>query len=306
MGSISPRPGSIADNRDAILGALKDQYAVEGEMTLRRCWYVLLSKQLVREHPDPKSQSQRNAPYRRLSQLLLNARISGGLPWEVIVDRTRRLDKPLTWGDVDEAVNYILETFHYDPMGEQERYVEVWVEKDAVSTRIYQTAKQFFVPVITARGFSSGTYLHDGAERFNRIPGERHVTVIYLSDFDPEGEYFPQLFKDQIGKRYGCARSVEIEKLALTRKQIDTLGLPWIPLIAQASHLLKSYVSRYVGDNSKRKVELDALDNVTLASLLRTRLGDLVDTRAIADSQSKSKMAVKDWRARYGFLEGPS
>jgi hypothetical protein len=302
MASVSPRLGSIADNRDAILEALKDQYAVEGEMTLRRCWYVLLSKQLVHEHPDPKNQSQRTAPYRRLSQLLLNARIAGDLPWEVIVDRTRRLDKPLTWASVDEAVNYVLETFRYDPMREQERVVEVWVEKDAVSARVYQTAEQFFVPVITARGFSSGTYLHNGAERFNQIPGERQITVIYLSDFDPEGEYFPQLFKDQIGKRYGCARSVEIEKLALTRKQIDDSELPWIPLTAQPSHLLKSYVSRYVADNGKRKVELDAVDNVTLASLLRSRLGDLTDTRAIADSLSKSKIAVNDWRARHGFL----
>jgi hypothetical protein len=199
-------------------------------------------------------------------------------------------------------VNYILETFRYDPMGEQERYVEVWVEKDAVSTRIYQTAEHFFVPVITARGFLSGTYMHDGADRFNRIPDDKQITVIYLSDFDPEGEYFPELFKNQIGKRYRCARSVEIEKLALTRSQIDQWELPWIPLTVRASHLLKSYVSRYVADNGQhgqQKVELDAVDNVTLASLLKERLDGLVDTRGIADSLRKSGAAVKLWRERH-------
>jgi hypothetical protein len=292
----------IAENYDAILQTLTAQYKVEGEMTLRRCWYVLLGKQLVHEHADPKNQSQRNAPYRRLSHLLLNARISGDLGWEVIVDRTRRLDKPLTWATVEQAVNYVLETFRYDPMGEQERYVEVWVEKDAVSTRIYQTAEQFFVPVITARGFLSGTYMHDAAERFNQISDRKQITVIYLSDFDPEGEYFPQLFKNQIGKRYRCARSVEIEKLALTREQIGTLELPWIPLTVRASHLLKSYVSRYVTENGHKKVELDAVDNLTLASLLKERLTGLVDTRIIDDSLRRSGVAVKRWRKRHRFL----
>jgi hypothetical protein len=294
-------------HRDAILDVLKNQYAVEGEMTLRRCWYVLLSKQLVHEHPNPQNQSQRNAPYRRLSELLLDARINGDLPWEVIVDRTRRVDKPLTWEIVNEAVNYVLETFGYDPMREQERYVEVWVEKDAVSTRIYETAERFFVPVITARGFSSGTYLHNGADRFNGVPYERRITVIYLSDFDPEGEYFPRLFREQIGTRYGCARSVEIEKLALTRSQVDDWGLPWIPLTVKDSHLSKSYVSRYVtenGQHGRQKVELDAVDNVTLSSLLEERLRVLVDVAAIDDSLGKSKASVTEWRNRFGFQGG--
>ena len=195
------------DDYDTIIRTLEDQYKVEGEMTLRRCWYVLLSKGLVHEHPNPQNKSQRDQPYQQLSKMLLGARINGDLPWEVIVDRTRRLDKPLTWESVDEAVNRVLDVFLCDPMREQERYIEVRVEKDAISERIYQTAEEFFVPVITARGFSSGTYLHNGAERFNQVPHDKQIGVIYLSDFDPEGEYFPQLFKDQIGKRYGCARS---------------------------------------------------------------------------------------------------
>jgi hypothetical protein len=294
----------MPENYQEILETLIGQYKIEGEMTLRRCWYVLLSKQLVHEHPDPKNQSQRNAPYRRLSQVLLKARINGDLPWDVMVDRTRRLDRPLTWESVDQAVTYILNGFRYDPMGDQNRYVEVWVEKDAVSTRIYETAEEFFVPVITARGFSSGTYLHDGAERLNQVPRKKDIMIIYLSDFDPEGEYFPKLFEEQIGPRYGCSRPVRIEKLALTRGQVDSWQLPWIPLMVRASHLRKSYVSRYVADNGKhgqQKVELDAVDNVTLASLLRKRLSQLVDTDIIGDSSKESGAAVKRWRAQHKF-----
>jgi hypothetical protein len=125
------------------------------------------------------------------------------------------------------------------------------------------------------RGFSSGTYLHDGAERLNQVPKKKDIMIIYLSDFDPEGEYFPRLFEKQIGPRYGCSRPVRIEKLALTRGRVDSWALPWIPLMVRASHLRKSYVSRYVADNGEhgqQKVELDAVDNVTLASLLRKRL----------------------------------
>lgn len=143
--------------------------------------------------------------------------------------------------------------------------------------------------------------MHNGAERFSRVPSEKRVTVIYLSDFDPEGEYFPRLFEKQICSRYRCTRPVEIEKLALTRRQVEDWQLPWIPLAVRPQHLQKLYVGQYVADNGKRKVELDAVDNVTLASLLRERLAGLVDTGIIDDSLRKSGASVKRWRERYRF-----
>jgi len=74
--------------------------------------------------------------------------------------------------------------------------------------------------------------------------------------------------------------------------------------MVRASHLRKSYVSRYVADNGEhgqQKVELDAVGNVTLASLLRRRLSQLVDTDIIDDSSKESRAAVKRWRAQHKF-----
>jgi len=71
--------------------------------------------------------------------------------------------------------------------------------------------------------------------------------------------------------------------------------------MVRASHLRKSHVADYVTDNGERKVELDAADNVTLASLLSTRLKDLVDAKVIGDSLKESGASVKRWREHYGF-----
>lgn len=185
-------PRGVRLNRAAILAALKEQYKQEGEMTLRRCWYVLLGKGLVHEHPDPQNLSQRTQPYRYLSQILLEARINGELDWNVIVDRTRSIMQPSTWTSVGLIIKAALDQFRYNAMENQESYVEVWVEKDAVSSYVYNSTEKWFVPLVVEKGFSSGTYLHDAADRLNKI--EKPITILYLSDYDAEGEYFPKLF----------------------------------------------------------------------------------------------------------------
>lgn len=150
-------PRGVRLDRAAILAVLKKQYKQEGEMTLRRCWYVLLGKGRVHEHPHPQNLSQRTQPYRHLSQILLEARISGELDWNVIVDRTRSIMQPSTWTSVGAIITAALDQFRYNPMENQENYVEVWVEKDAVSSYVYNSTEKWFVPLVVEKGFSSGT-----------------------------------------------------------------------------------------------------------------------------------------------------
>jgi hypothetical protein len=283
-------------NYPEIIRTLLAQYKIEGPMTLRRCWYVLLSKQLVHEHPNPKNQGQKGAPYRRLSRILLAARINEDLPWELMVDRAsgRRIDKPLCWDSVQQEVDYVLDNFNLDALEPQANYVEVWIEKEAVSQTIYGATAKFFVPLVVAKGFSSGTYLHDAAERFNAI--DKPITLIYLSDLDPEGQYFPRLIKKQLPKRYNCQKDIGVLKVALTKSQVEAWSLPYIDLAVNAVHAKKYYVIEYLRENGKHKVELDAVDNVTLANLILQRLQILLDETLVEKIREESLAAVEEWK----------
>jgi hypothetical protein len=255
-----------------------------------------LSKGLVQEHPNPKTSKSR---YTALSELVLDARIRREIPWEVIVDRTRELEGVPTWKSVDQVVQNALSWFNLDPMKEQDRYVEVWVEKDAVSSQIREVTDRYFVKLLPTRGFNSGTLLHDASVRFNKVG--KPITLLYISDLDPEGEYFPTLFREQMPSRYGCFAEIEVRKIALTRHLVDDLRLTRIPLRLAAEQLRKGYVRNYVSIQGRSKVELDALDNNTLRSLIERELQSLLNIETIEEAQRKSGREVQKWKRDHGL-----
>ena len=127
--------------------------------------------------------------------------------------------------------------------------------------------------------------------------------VLYLSDFDPEGEYFPELFREQLPDRYGCDAEVTVEKLALTRNQIEAWKPPWIDFTVKQAHKRKEYVAKFLDKIKDRpgpqKVELDAVDNITLRDLIHSRLTELLNVEVVKRSGNRSKRAVAKWRREH-------
>jgi hypothetical protein len=283
---------------EKMIHVLKDQYRIEGDMTLRRCWYVLLGRGLVHERaPIPgrkMSEAEKSSPYRSLSRILLKARIEGLLPWHIITDRTRRFVKVKTFDSVDDAVAEALDNFSYDPEKCTSTHIEVWIEKDAVSSIYMDVAMKYFVPLVVSKGFLSGTIMHDAAERFNRT--DKPITILYMSDLDPEGEYFPRAVKEALRGKYGCTKNVSVEKLLLSGVQVHNWKLDTIPLYVSKRHEEKEYVRRYVnGPMGYTKVEMDAVSNVTGRDLLEKRLKELVDVEAIEKTTEDSEKAAIEW-----------
>jgi hypothetical protein len=201
---------------------------------------------------------------------------------------------------VDSIINTALNQFRTDPMKDQEKYVEVWVEKDAVSSYVYDSTARWFVPLIVGRGFMSGTYMHNAAERFNQI--EKPITILYLSDYDAEGEYFPKQFKKQMPEKYECEADLNVEKLALTKPQIKDWGLHWIWIPEpKLRHMQKQYVSDYWKQNPHQKVELDAVSERNLTTLIEKRLRAILDWSIVEQSEEKDKSAVSKWKEQHGI-----
>ncbi len=274
---------------------IKEQYKIEGSMTLRRIYYVLLGKGLV------KPSGKKDSPYINLSKLLLEAREKGELDWKIIVDRTRRIIQRLTFPDYYEAFKWICKHYRRDSMLLQKKYCEVWIEKDAISGNVANETWFIDVPLIVGRGWGSGTCHHDAYERISEINKEEKkllVKVLYISDFDPEGFHIPEVLKIKL-KLYGL-EDPKVERIALTLKQIKKFGLKKnVGFTISKKQREKKYVRDFIEKYGVVQYEIDALPVKELNKILKSELEKLIDFDIPETSDKESREEVEDWVEDY-------
>src|SRR5436190_1975869 len=125
-------------------------------MTVRQVFYQLVKLGLV-----DKTESGYNHVVVRL---LTKLRLEGELPWEWIADSTRWMRKPTTYDDIEDALRDTAATYRRALWRDQEVYVEVWLEKEALAGVLLGVTAEWDVPLMVTRGFASLSYLHSAAE----------------------------------------------------------------------------------------------------------------------------------------------
>ena len=157
-----------------------EEYQEEGYiLTLRQLYYQLVSRDVI-----PNKQNE----YSKLSTLLKEGRMAGIVDWEAIEDRLRKPDKPSHWKSPKSIIDACLDQYRKDRQKGQDVYLEVWVEKDALSGVLKRVTEKFGVPIMVNRGYSSASAMFDSYERFLKaIQKGQEVKILYLGDFDPSG-----------------------------------------------------------------------------------------------------------------------
>jgi hypothetical protein len=92
-------------------------------LTLRQVYYQLVSRDVI-----PNNERS----YKNLGNLISDGRMSGLIDWNAIEDRTRNLRKNSHWTSPGSIIHSAAYSFAYDKWADQDSYVEVWVEKDAL------------------------------------------------------------------------------------------------------------------------------------------------------------------------------
>jgi len=274
--------------------AIKEQYKIEGAMTLRRIYYVLLGKGLQKPGKDR---------YNSLSKTLLKAREEGYIDWNVIIDRTRRIDQRQTFDNFDEIFDVACRTYVKDSMElYQDRHVEVWIEKDAISNNVAQITWDLDVPLVVGRGWVSGSFNYESADRIREIQKEKDlaVVILYISDFDPEGEHIPKKVEEKLSL-YGCnPDKFDIRKIALSQKQIQQFNLQSnIGFEVSADHKKKAYVQDFIKKYGEVQYEIDALSNDELERILVKELKSLIDFDIPGKSDKECREEVRNWLDRH-------
>jgi len=250
-------------------------------MTVRQVYYRQVSRQVIKNN---------RGQYQAVSNALVEARRSGVIPWEWVEDRLRRPRLVSMWAGLPEFAETCRRSYRRDVWETQSNYLEVWLEKDALSGIFENVLNPYGVTLNVGRGYDGWDSIHNAAQRYIEKPP---ATVLYFGDFDPSGE---DMFHSLIKRLGDQGATPEIIKCALTREDITRYELP--PDFAKKTDTRTPAFILKHGDIS---VELDALP----PDVLRARLEDEISSRMDLEALKEIKTLEETERAELvKLLEG--
>jgi len=243
---------------DAAIAVLAD---ADAPMTVRQVYYQLVSRQVI--------QNERSQ-YQAVSKLLVHARCDGTIPWSAIEDRLRRPRTVRMWDGLAEFAETARRAYRRDVWPSQDAYLEVWLEKDALSGIFEDVLGHYGVTLNVGRGYDGWDSIHNAAERLGDGAG---CTVLYFGDFDPSGEDMVRSLRARLAN-FGCVP--DVVKCALTFDDVERYNLP--PDFAKRTD---TRWAAFVGKYGDVCVELDALPVDVLRSSLVSEIEARLDLDAL-------------------------
>ena len=244
--------------RDAIFDVLQEQHPA----TCRGLFYTLVGLDVI-----DKTESQYKHTVIRLATEM---RKNGELPYSWLADNTRWMRKPSTWASLEDALNETERFYRRALWAEQDAYVEVWLEKDALAGVLYEVTEEWDVPLMVTRGYASLTFLHSAAEVI--AYQDKPTYLYYLGDHDPSGVDIPRKVESEL-RRMAPAIDISFTRLAVNSDQIQTMALSTRPTKRSDSR---------AGTFEGESVEVDAIPAPVLRDLVQDAILYHVDVDRLA------------------------
>jgi hypothetical protein len=250
-------------------------YKAQGyELTLRQVYYVFVSKDWFPASWADKATGSTNneRSYKKLGDLISDARMAGVLDWHAIEDRTREMDGNSHWESPQSILGSCASSYRIDKWEGQYYRPEVWVEKDALEGVVGRACRRLDIPFFSCRGYTSMTAMWNNATRLKGVAERDSVPVIlHLGDHDPSGIDMSRDIEDRV-RLFMDDRGDDLifKRIALSMAQVEQYGPPENPAKVTDSRFRK-YQSEY-GDSSW---ELDALEPSVLDALIESEVTKL-------------------------------
>jgi len=262
------------------VNAILKQY--EYPLTLRQVYYRLVAE-------DGGIDNTRSN-YNSLSSILVKAREREEVDYRRIEDRVRNtaidhyaLPGPMDLYDMMAShIEYAASKYRRNPWLDQDNYVEVWLEKDALSTVVSRIATdKFCVPVAVNRGYGSFSFIKEGASRIES--NDKSLHILYLGDFDPSGEDMVRDLQKRIVKYGKGKRIATVHKIALTKAQIRQYNVPE-SLAKEKDVRTRSFIEKH----GSKTAELDAIEPRVLQEMVKTAIEEYISPVRWNESIDKS------------------
>ena len=261
-----------------IVNSIIKEYEQQGyKLTLRQLYYQLVSRSII---PNNKKE------YAKLSTLLVKGRMAGMVDWNAIEDRIRVPFLPYWVENIEGAIDDTIDYYRLDRQKGQPVYIELWVEKDALSGVLKRITSHYHINLMVNRGYSSCTAMYDASKRFYVQENNGIDThILYLGDHDPSGL---DMLRDIKERLWEFQVEPEIRHIGLTSQQIKKYNPP--PNPAKISDPRAKWYIREYGETSW---EVDALNPKILHSLVQANVENLIDidsfNKKIKDEEKDKK-----------------
>ncbi len=276
------------------------EYQQQGyKLTLRQLYYQLVSRDFI-----PNESKE----YAKLSKILTEGRMAGIVDWDAIEDRVRVPKKLSSFDSPKEILQAAHNQYRRNKMESQDVYIEVWVEKDALSGVLTRITNKYGISILVNRGYSSVSAMYDSFERFKEaIQKEQSVHILYLGDHDPSGIDMIRDIKTRIGEflindedlkydwdmEYVLETRMSVTPVALTWEQIKQYNPPPNP-----AKISDPRAKDYIKKHGEYSWEVDALKPETLNQLLEDEILSLINMEryeSILEQESTEKSKLKSF-----------
>lgn len=225
-----------------LIAAMHTEAKAAQPVTGRGIGYKLFTRGLI--------PSMATAEMQRVYRLLKEAREQGDIPWEWIVDETRKVERVFTWSDPEAFARCVARSYRRDFWDQQPTRVEVWSEKGTVRGVLSPVLDAYGVGFNVLHGFGSATCVYDAAQSDNIRP----LVILYVGDWDPSGLCMSERDLPDRLARYG-GHHITLKRIALTEDQV--IGLQSFPATDKTDDRHHKW---FVKNFGHRCWELDAMD----------------------------------------------
>lgn len=280
MPHIQYRDFNFKDDRRALIDQANDiirVYRGQGyTLTLRQLYYQFVSRDLI-----PNTERS----YKNLGSAISDGRDAGLIDWDAIEDRGRGIKAWLIEEDERSVLEDIEYRFAMDFWQRQNCYVEVWVEKDALSSVIERACRKYSVPYMPCKGYLSASEAWRAGQRFEDAGemGAERLVMIHLGDHDPSGIDMTRDNEERL-QLYSRGADIEVRRIALNMDQVRQYDPPENPAKVTDTRA-KDYIRNY-GHSSW---ELDALEPSILERLIHSEIETLIDFETWHETEAEQE-----------------
>jgi hypothetical protein len=219
--------------------------------------------------------SKTEAAYKRIVvRLLTRMRLTGEIPYGWITDNTRWMRKPRTYSSIPDMLERTAEFYRRALWDSAPVYVEIWLEKEALSGVLYDVTEVYDVPLMVTRGYPSLTYLYEASVILNGMA--KPVYLYYFGDYDPSGVDISRHIEERL-RSFAPNAEIHFIRVAVNQDQIAEMNLPTRPTKPTDSR------SKKFADES---VEVDAIDPHILRAMVQEVIRRHVDPDELSRLES--------------------
>lgn len=217
-------------------------------------------------------------------RLLTRMRKQRRLPFSWLADATRWIRKPRTHDSMEDTLLSAAMPYRRSVRSDQEADVEIWTEKDAIASLMYQETSLWDVPLLAGRGYASHTYLYSAAEAMQEIG--KPAYIYYFGDYDPRGLDISRFVEEHI-REYAEGIESTFERVGVTREQVDRWQLPTRPTKREKGGFGKHF--------DEESVDIDTVDPRDLRAMVRECLTRHIDERTLEVLQVAEQEEREHW-----------